>query len=359
MYRRRRPQREKIAFSFDSFLDLVANVIGIIIRLILVTWVGARSYSTTMQWLKTEPPAGVTVPALPPPRAEDDPASKEVEQARKEIEAARARLLEQLRQLEVAQSQQAQVGQDLEKLKAFEKDLEREKVAIAQLASQRGQKAQFAALSLEDLRKHGKTLLEQIKSLEKLPTPTKALRFQTPVSRPIRSDEVFFECRSGKVTYIDLAAFNHEMRDNVRDKVDALRTQWEVSATTAPVGAFRMRYVIERERDYAEALAPGGAPPRNASFSYGLSRWELEPITENRGETAEAALKSGSYFRQIAEGLDSQQAVITLWVYPDSFGLFRQLRDYLHGLDIEVAGRPIPFGVPITASRYGTHSRGQ
>src|SRR5277367_2588564 len=43
MYRRRRPRRE-IAFSFDSFLDVVANVCGIIIRLILVAWVGGRSY---------------------------------------------------------------------------------------------------------------------------------------------------------------------------------------------------------------------------------------------------------------------------------------------------------------------------
>src|SRR2546426_1102346 len=45
MIRRRRPVRE-IAFSFDSFLDVVANVVGIIIRLILVAWVGARSYGT-------------------------------------------------------------------------------------------------------------------------------------------------------------------------------------------------------------------------------------------------------------------------------------------------------------------------
>ena len=40
--RRRRPR--EIAFGFDSFLDLVANVVGIILRLILVAWVGARSY---------------------------------------------------------------------------------------------------------------------------------------------------------------------------------------------------------------------------------------------------------------------------------------------------------------------------
>ena len=47
MIRRRRRQRE-IPFSFDSFLDVVANVCGIIIRLILVVWVGARSYNDFM-----------------------------------------------------------------------------------------------------------------------------------------------------------------------------------------------------------------------------------------------------------------------------------------------------------------------
>ena len=38
MIRRRRKVRE-IEFSFDSFLDVVANVVGIILRLILVAWV--------------------------------------------------------------------------------------------------------------------------------------------------------------------------------------------------------------------------------------------------------------------------------------------------------------------------------
>jgi len=43
MRRRRRPDKE-IHFSFDSFLDVVANVVGIIIKLILVAWVGSRTY---------------------------------------------------------------------------------------------------------------------------------------------------------------------------------------------------------------------------------------------------------------------------------------------------------------------------
>jgi len=47
MIRRQRKVRE-IEFSFDSFLDVVANVVGIILRLILVAWVGARSYKAVL-----------------------------------------------------------------------------------------------------------------------------------------------------------------------------------------------------------------------------------------------------------------------------------------------------------------------
>ncbi len=57
MIRRRRRVRE-IPFSFDSFLDIVANVVGVIIRLILVVWVGARSYSSLQTGIKPIPRAG-------------------------------------------------------------------------------------------------------------------------------------------------------------------------------------------------------------------------------------------------------------------------------------------------------------
>ena len=50
---------------------------------------------------------------------------------------------------------------------------------------------------------------------------------------------------------------------------------------------------------------------------------------------------------------------VTLWVYPDSFTLYRQLRDYLVERNVVVAGRPLPDGLPIASSRRGTSSRGQ
>src|SRR6516162_2612775 len=106
MIRRRRRVRE-IAFSFDSFLDVVANVVGIIIRLILVVWVGARSYSS----LTTVPP-----PAPPPAAAApepEDPLQRELARHRRELAAARARLLEQLRLVHQVQEKQQKARQEL------------------------------------------------------------------------------------------------------------------------------------------------------------------------------------------------------------------------------------------------------
>src|SRR6266446_6320210 len=100
MIRRRRRTRE-IAFSFDSFLDLVANVVGIIIRLILIVWVGARSYGGLH-------PADASMPA-PPPAATatepEDPLQDEIAKSRRELAEAQAQLMAQLRELQQFQAE--------------------------------------------------------------------------------------------------------------------------------------------------------------------------------------------------------------------------------------------------------------
>jgi hypothetical protein len=73
----------------------------------------------------------------------------------------------------------------------------------------------------------------------------------------------------------------------------------------------------------------------------------------------DAALAEGSEFRQVIDGIDPQQTVVTIWVHADSFALYRRLRDYLYDRDVIVAGRPLPEGHPIASSRQGTVSRGQ
>lgn len=351
MRRRRRPQRE-IAFSFDSFLDVVANVVGIILRLILVAWVGARTYKAVLPTPPRPLPALADLEPLPDPTDAREPhlAQRRRDLARKRTElerdggySATVRTARHLRE-------------EIEALKARELILASEQRTIQGEAVRQATTANEKSLSVAELREKGLKLTNEIEQLRKLPPRRKELRYRTPVSAPVQTEELMFECQRGRVTLINHGAMLAEVKRELRSKEEALRTSWEVTDLTAPVGAFRLRYVVERERGGLDAP---GAGPAGGTFRYGLTGWEVVPIQSERGETLEEALASGSVFRKIIDTIDPQQTAVTFWVYADSFALYRKLRDNLHEKEIVVAGRPLPDGTPIGCSRHGTTSRGQ
>lgn len=183
------------------------------------------------------------------------------------------------------------------------------------------------------------------------------LRYRTPVSKPVTTEEYFFECRNGRVTFLDIGTMLEEVSRAMNSKAQSLRNRWQVTEVTAPVGAFRLRYTVERQRGSLDSMIDGG-PGASGNFQYGVSEWVLEPLPGERGESLADAMTEGSQFRQVADSLDSS-AVVTFWVYPDSFDLYRKLRDYLYERDVVVAGRPLTPEAAIAASRHGSISRGQ
>lgn len=354
MYRKRRSHKREIAFSFDSFLDLVANVIGIIIRLILVAWVGARAYQAAMEKAaKEEAPVQVTAAEIKP--LPQDPLQRELDKERLELEKARADMLSKLKALDSIKDEEDKVRLELKQYSLAEADLERNRLALEDAA--RNKTPIKADFTMSELRQRSQEIIKQIQAVEKLPTLKKTLRYHTPVSKPVHTDELMFECRGGRVTYIDLPAFMAEIQRNLQDVGQQLRNQWQVDAVAGPVGAFRLHYVIERQRDLLNNFA--GGLPTTSGFSYGMSEWVVEPVQDVRGEPLPNALASGSEFRRIIEAGVPQQTVVTFWVYSDSFAIFRELRDFLYERGLEVAGRPMPDGAAIAASRHGTKSRGQ
>jgi hypothetical protein len=352
MYRRRRRSRE-IDFSFDSFLDVVANVVGIIIRLILVVWVGARSYTALHPLVQPPAPPAATRSEQKDPQ---DPLQGELAERRRELAALQARLLEQLRQAQLVEQKAAAAAGELPGLVARRQQLDQERAA---LKTGPDSAAPGAALSAAELRERCGKLTGEIQALEKLPPLKQTLHYQTPVSRPVHSDELFFECRAGRVTFLDLAALLAEIHRDLDQKGKELRTRWELTDTAGPVGAFRLRYTLTREHGLLDNAPGSDAPNPDGAYRCSMNGWEIEPVADPRGEPEGNALTAGSEFRQIVDPLDPQQATVTFWVYPDSFALFRRLRDYLYQRDIVVAGRPLPDGAPILFGRHGTASRGQ
>ncbi|HYV36194.1 MAG TPA: hypothetical protein VE988_10850 [Gemmataceae bacterium] len=356
MYRRRRTKRE-IPFSFDSFLDVVANVCGIIIRLILVAWVGARSYDAVKakQATGAAPAPAVAKSAYVEPTF-SDPLEAELQKHRDELAQQQKRLLDQLRQFQMVETTNIQIGQQLASLSESQTAIDMQRGQWEKRASDSAGATNRVKLTLADLEKRSEQLAAEMRELEKLPPLTKTLKYRTPVSRPVHTEELHFELQGGRVGFIDLDAFLVEIRRGFEDKAQLLKTQWETEGTTSTVGAYRLHYLVERERGSFDI---GSRPSSEGNFRYGLTGWFVEPVAANRGETAAEALAANGEFRKLADAIDVDQTVVTLWVYQDSFELYRKLRDFLHERNIEVAGRPLPMGTPIASSRSGSASRGQ
>lgn len=355
MIRRRQRSRE-IPFSFDSFLDVVANVVGIIIRLILVAWVGARSYSSVVAIHR---PATKSAPAAVAAADPQDPVQEEMARHRHELAELQERMLARLRELDEVRGDAARLEKQRTALTAEESDLGKEQAEIEKGSQGKNQVVKTVTLTLEELKRRREKLLADFRELERAAPPRKVLHYRTPVSRPVQADEFFFECKGGRVTFLDIASLVTEVRQDLEQKGKALRETWQIEEVSPPVGAFRLRYVVERERGLSDGIIPGASPDVRSTYRYGVSGWTAEPVSPVRGETLTQALASGSDFRQITDRIDPQLGVVTFWVYPDSFVLYRQLRDHLYERDLVVAGRPLPEGIPISSSRRGTVSRGQ
>ncbi len=365
MIRRRRPNQE-ILFSFDSFLDVVANVVGIILRLILVAWAGARLYKGP----PPPPPAPLPVLeetlTLPDPH---DPLTDEVEQQRLLLIKIQADLVEHLQQnkqksqeketlkgqiVSVAQQRQALEKELAEQRRLADQEQQWAQQQLQELTRQQEQEAQKLSLSLGEIRSRGLKLIQEMEELKKKPSLKQALRYRTPVSKPLQVEELFWECRNGRVTLLDVGTMLKEFNRGVADRGAELRTNGMLRGMTAPVGAFRLSVVLERANGDGSGrtlLSPNGD-----TYSIG---WEAIPIVVERGETLEKALQPDSQFRRIIDNLEPNETAVTFWVYEDSFSLYRKLRDYLHEKDIVVAGRPLQIGSPMAAGRNGSRSRGQ
>jgi len=359
MYRRRRPRSSEIAFSFDSFLDLVCNVVGVILRLILVAWVGARAYTGYFKPPETpgEPDDVAVAADATVPTTEAEKAA--LADANRRLAAARAALLEQLRRHEDLQSRRQDVQRQTTLLTTRADALKRQADAVEKEAGRAARECGQVELSLADVDRRCEAIEKELAELKKQPVHPNILHYQTPLARTFQSEELQFEIQDGRVCFLDVDALVREIKQGMRSKEEQLKTHWEVVDETSAVGAFKLRYRIARERGLIDSVTGTGVPDERSEFRYGLDRWEAVPLMARRGETVEEALAEGSQFRRIIDHLDPTQTAVTFWVYPESFAAYRQLRDHCLRRDLLVAGRPLPEGVPIASSRTGSASRGQ
>lgn len=329
------------SFGSDSFLDIIANMVGILIILVMV--VGLR-----VKHAVEEPVAEVETVD---PNKQADALAAEAEG----LERNSLELVDKARQLALLSSQRFDERSALAlAVKAKETALEEDK---AKLAS--GTREEFEVKQAMLVEQAKLTQLEaEINALVYAPTKDviKIKTYPTPISRTVHGREVHFQIKGGRVVLVPLDQLVDELKRTMQGHLGKLRDQMEITETAGPIGGFRMRYTLERV-DVAgqvngNSMTPGGSIVRTTEFS-------LLPDSPQMGETIADAMRRNSQFQNVLADLDARRYTVTLWAYPDSFEDYRQVREYLYKRGFAVAGRPLPEGQLISGSPSGSKSAAQ
>jgi len=379
---RRRPKGE-LQFGSDSFLDVVANIVGILIILIVIA--GLRVSQTpvvlkTADIETTEPaalpppsslpelevtPEPTTEPAVTPQIAIMEPAEEEPDPPLPELVAPKD-LVELAKRLDAEiQTIKSKDSHHTSKLKQSGLEqaalLERQR-AIQDLLVEKSKEltdSKKEAVKREvDLNLAKETLARlkrEVEELESVPDRVETLEHRiTPISRVVNGNEKHYRLEKNRVIEVPIEDLVFRFREQLERRKEWIVKSRQQNGEIGPVKGFRLQYVLHVET-YSDLTA---ARMGHAGYSISLDRWVVTPEPDTKGETAETALRKGSQFYHSILGT-APDTTLTFWIYPDSFSLYHKLQKFAHEHGYSVAGRPLPKGQPISGSQHGTASASQ
>jgi hypothetical protein len=337
---RKSNQAYNLAPGQDSFLDVVCNLVGIMIILIMV--IGTRTQNAALEAM----PNANQLAA--PPKLDITAARNAAAAVESDIHEIDSKIKRQ--QLEVAYRRKER-DKMLQVVTAVEQQFQQQRAVLddeqrRQLEATRG--LLTAQAELEDL-KASRTALQNAG-----PTQNVIEHLPTPLAKTVFGTELHFRLLQGRLTYIPWDELVAKLKEEAPQNVWKLKDATQVTETLGPIGGFRMKYTLRRVQQVAP-VAGGMAVQQRVE----LDRFVLVPIRDDLGEPLERALAEGSEFRDTLARFDPDRTTVTVWVYPDSFNQFRTLKAELFRLKFLTAGRPMPEGHPIGGSPDGSRSASQ
>lgn len=320
----------------DSFLDIVANLVGILIILVVV--VGAQAASA---WHKNEDNVQDFQKQIAQLRAESKKQSntasslelenQELTQKAKSAEVYNGRLREQ-RDLLLAQSEKA--AREIEFLQSFEME------AAEQKRLQAAAEADKVRLQIRNAEMKCNALNAAM--VENRETIT---HYPTPIAKTVFSDEVHYRLLGGKIVHVPMDELVSAMRSEWKVKAEKLKTIQRTTETVGPIGQFRLQYEL--------SVDPKKTKRSAGQVSIQFQRFTVRSIAENIGESIDAALQPNSQFARSLERKKPETTTVSIWVYPDSFEEFEQLKTSLRERGFQTASWPLSEGRQISGGPNG------
>ncbi len=230
----------------------------------------------------------------------------------------------------------------------IEKDLEK----------RRGQLSQEAQDTLELQRQIAAARREQEdlklsrEAVQRSTAPVQVVMHRpTPLAQTVFGREVHFQLKGGRIVFVPLDELVEGFKNEAKQKTWKLRQAPSITETVGPIRDFRLKYTLKRETYNIETRSGTAYQERIE-----LDHFVLVPVRDDLGEPLDVALQPQSQFRSLLSSFNPNEATVTVWVYPDSFDQYRQLKEELYKLGFLTASRPMPDGQPISGSPNGTRS---
>lgn len=358
----RRPAKsnnvDKNAPSLDSFLDVVTNLVGILIILIMVVGITARDAIVDAAIGKTDEPVKPPALSIPAPTPEPElpksppkpqgPTLAELNSMAQDVAAIQQEIVSVQQQSKLAfeERNQLQLFLTAAETTLNQKQQELSDTKQEEVAQQR--ELLHTTSQLEEL-------FDQIESLRDYRPEVKELaHYPTPLAKTVFGQEEHFRLRHGRISYVPMERLVEAMKNDARSHLDRARRDGQAVARVGPMNGYIMQYTLVN-RSYEMETSLGTATRGGIE----LKNFTLEPETEEHGFPVDEALQPGSRFRDIVASLDPSRTTITIWTYPDSYGDFRKVRDDLYEIGFTTAARPLPEDYPIGGSPQGSRSSSQ
>jgi hypothetical protein len=325
----------EITTGQDSFLDIVANLVGVLI--ILVVIVGAQA---TSAWNQVEP---------------DDAFAAEIASVQQQI----VRASNTVKKLEIdnhtlesdirTQSMLAAVASERRHKALVNLEIVRQEVE-----SQRKKLGETQQRYFDQQRKRSELQQEldaiiresKVLSVNRPTVVSKTIEHHpTPISHTVFTNIIHVRLSNGRLAVVPVDPLTDLMQSEWKVKAEKLRNQHGVSSTietVRPVENFRLQYELQASGNRVR-----------------LAGYHVIALSDQVGRPTVEMMQQGSSFTEILSRSAPEETTISIWMYPSELKDHRLLKNWLHEQGFKVASWLQEPGQSISFGPQGSHITAQ
>ena len=346
--------------SEDAFLDVVANVVGVLIILIMLVGAQASRSVLVAQSKKATPETRQTQPS----EIVDQPTDLDMKALRAELELASQSAIASEREVEALAFQVSKISHEAEAYdnqrvelamhrSLLEEDLQRRK---EQLGDQQQREFDTQRQLLESKLDLDTLTKEQLGLVSAADTVTEVECIPTPLARVVEGKSIHLRLSNGLVSVVPFEQLMEEVQANIQGTLRRLQDRGRTVETYGPTDGYRLKLTMSRRRSQGSLGGPLVGQKQKSKIS-----WEAEilPVSTEIGQNVEQSLLPGGALHKHLLAQQRERPAVVVWLYTDSFDEFRPLKRALWEMGFSMATRPMRPGANIKASPEGTRAAAQ